>query len=109
MLHTPFPLQVIGVCLSVVLLYVIGSSRHSSGVVTRQLIVLGKYSLFAYVAQIAALQLLRLGFPVDELSGIGTLLPLVLAVLATVGSVQAMAAFRARSAVVDRLYRTVFA
>ena len=54
-----FPLQVIGVCLSVVLLYGIGVKCGSRGTIQRCVVDLGKYSLFAYVVQIVILQLLR--------------------------------------------------
>jgi peptidoglycan/LPS O-acetylase OafA/YrhL len=50
-------LQVIGVCLSVALFYMIGE-RIGDNVLSRRVIWLGQYSLFAYILQIAVLQVL---------------------------------------------------
>jgi hypothetical protein len=53
------------------------------------------------------LQALRRG--AGTLGGAPLALPLIVAVLATDGAVQAMAALRVRWTIADRLYRAVFA
>jgi peptidoglycan/LPS O-acetylase OafA/YrhL len=104
-----FPLQVVGVCLSVMLIYTIGARWGTHGLPQRCVVELGKYSLFSYVTQIAALQLLRRGLRGADLTGAELLVPFALALAATILAVQLVVTVRARSAVADSLYRTVFA
>jgi hypothetical protein len=101
-------LQVIGVSLSVLVLYAIAGWR-SPAVLHRAVVELGKYSLFAYVAQIAVLQVLRRGLRGHDLTGAEIALPFIAALLATVAAVQAMALVRHRSTIADTMYRAVFA
>jgi peptidoglycan/LPS O-acetylase OafA/YrhL len=56
-----YPLQIIGVCLSLMIIYLIGERGGQAGRVRSQIILLGKYSLFGYIAQIVILQLLHRG------------------------------------------------
>jgi hypothetical protein len=107
--NVPFALQVIGVSLSVLLLYAIGSAWRVPAGLHRSVVQLGKYSLFAYVAQIAALQVLRRGLRGHDLTGAELALPFVVALLVTILAVQAVALVRQRSTTVDSLYRAVFA
>lgn len=104
-----FPLQVIGVCLSVALLYLIGVKWESGGVVQRHVVELGKYSLFAYITQIAALQLLRRGLRGADLVGAQLLVPFAVCLIVTVVAVRLMTEARSRSTVADSVYRTIFA
>ena len=103
-----FPLQVIGVCLSVLLIYVAGATSLSAGPAGRCVVELGQYSLFAYLAQIVVLQLLRRGFRDLALPG-APLAALVTATILTIAAVDVVATARARSTGADRLYRAVFA
>jgi hypothetical protein len=109
LVNVPFALQVIGVSLSILVLYAIGSRCQSPAGVYRAVVELGKYSLFAYVAQIAALQALRRGLRGHELVGAELAIPFVLALLVTVLAVQTMAVVRRRSSIADSIYRAVFA
>jgi peptidoglycan/LPS O-acetylase OafA/YrhL len=107
--NVPFALQVVGVSLSVLLLYAIGSVWRSPARVHRSVVELGKYSLFAYVAQIVTLQVLRRGLRGHDLAGAELAIPFVVALLITILAVQAMALVRQRSALADSIYRAVFA
>lgn len=107
--NVPFVFQVIGVSLSVLLLYAIGRAWRSPAGLHRSVVELGKYSLFAYVAQIAALQVLRRGLHGRELAGPELAIPFVVGLLMTVLAVQAMALVRQRSTIADSIYRAVFA
>jgi peptidoglycan/LPS O-acetylase OafA/YrhL len=104
-----FPLQVIGVCLSVLLIYVIGVKSGADGLLQRCIVELGKYSLFSYITQIAALQLLRRGMRGADLAGAELIVPFAVGVVVTMVAVQIMVTVRARSTLADSLYRTVFA
>ena len=52
-----FPLQVVGVCLSLMIFYGIAVATDTQTLVYRRIVVLGRSSLFTYMAQVAALQL----------------------------------------------------
>lgn len=104
-----FALQVIGVCLSVLLIYIIGVKWGTQGRLQRCVVDLGKYSLFSYIAQIAALQLLRRGLRGADLTGAALMIPFALGLIVTIVAVQLMVTLRARSQAADSLYRTVFA
>jgi len=101
-------LQIAGVCLNLAVLYVVGeSSRSTSG--ARLLSRLGGYSLFAYIAQIAILQVLRAGLrPLGSVHVVAGL-ALFLGILLTVLSVEILDRARRRMVPVDRVYRVVFA
>ena len=60
--NVPFPLLIVGVFLSVMVIYLVGASGSESGTIRSEFILLGKYSLFAYISQIAILQILSAGF-----------------------------------------------
>jgi hypothetical protein len=103
-----FPLQVIGVCLSVLLIYTAGVRAPSTSV-RRITVQLGKYSLFGYIAHLVILQGLRFGFRRFDLSPAVVLVPFAIALVLTVAVVALVSAVRGRSGAVDRLYRVVFA
>jgi hypothetical protein len=104
-----FFLQVGGVCLSLMLIYLMGVRLGANGGGQRLIIELGKYSLFAYIAQVVLLQMLRRAIGGVELHEIGLLLSLTASLVLTTLSVELLSAARARSVTVDRLYRAIFA
>jgi hypothetical protein len=103
-----YPVQVIAACLNVLVLYRIG--REVAGATAVGWIVtLGKYSLFAYIAQILILRLIRMTVQGGQLPSAMLIVTFVVALGATVGSVYVVALLRSRVTMADRLYRTVFA
>jgi len=104
-----YPLQVVGVCLSLMVLYLLGDRDGQPGRFRGVVILLGKYSLLGYIAQIAILQFLRrgLGHVGSETVVLG--MSFLLAVALTVASVEAVDCLRSKSTTMDRLYRAVFA
>lgn len=104
-----FPLQIIGVCLTLLLIYVIGTTEGKVGPVYGIFVLLGKYSLFGYIGQIAILQLLRRAIPPLRLESVELPLSFVLAFALTVLSVECLDRLRAKSGVTDKLYRAIFA
>ena len=104
-----FPLQVIGVCLSVLLIYLVGVKLGTGGAIQRCVVELGMYSLFAYITQIAVLQLLRQSLRRVDLKGVELLVPFAVCQIATIVTVRLMIAVRVKSPFADSLYRTVFA
>lgn len=105
----PFPLQMVGVPLSVTIIYLIGASVRESGKITRVVILLGKYSLFGYISQIAILQILSAGFRHVHLGVAGLGMSFLAAFALTILSVEVVDRVRARTAGMDKLYKAVFA
>lgn len=104
-----YALQVIGVCLNIAIIYLVGASRFASTWVGRTVVLLGKYSLFGYISQIAILQLLRRAVAAGG-SGVLLLgLSFVAAFVLTTLSVMLIDSMRKRSSVIDRSYKFVFA
>jgi peptidoglycan/LPS O-acetylase OafA/YrhL len=104
-----YPLQVPGVCLSVLLIYMFSDMRGTHGTIDQSVVRMGQYSLLAYIAQIAVLQLLRRGVGPMDTSGVTLSLLLGIAVAATMASVELAVVLRRHSVVCDRLYRLVLA
>ena len=107
LLGVPFVLRVIGVCLTLALIYTAGA--RGNGPISRHIQVLGKYSLLGYISQIAILQVLHRSIshfnpgvwalPVSLFAGFA---------LVMIG-VEAVDRARPRSTILDRYYKAIFA
>jgi hypothetical protein len=104
-----YPLQLIGVCLSLMIIYLLGQRSGEPGKVRRRIVLLGKYSLFGYIAQIVILQFLRLGLKNIDSKVAVLAFSFALAFALTILSVEIINLTRAGSITVDRLYKAVFA
>jgi peptidoglycan/LPS O-acetylase OafA/YrhL len=105
----PFPLQMVGVPLSVTIIYLVGASGSESGRVRSEVVLLGKYSLFGYISQIAILQILSAGFRRVDLGVAALGISFLAAFILTIVSVEVVDRLRSRVASIDRLYKSVFA
>jgi hypothetical protein len=104
-----FVLQICGVFLSLMVIFLIADRDNEPGWSRRQVVLLGKYSLLGYIAQIVILQGLRRIFWFSQ-HGVGVLLAsLLLATLLTMMIVEAADFARRKSRLADSLYRLVFA
>ena len=103
------PVQVAGVCLSLLVLYLVGDGWGEESRMKRHVIELGKYSLLAYIGQVVVLQVLRRGLQNFTLTGVELAIPLALTFALTGAAVELTAATRRRVPVFDRVYRAVFA
>jgi hypothetical protein len=106
--NVSYCLQIIGVLLSLGILYLLGTAETGSRW-HRQITLLGRYSLFGYIAQIAILQILRRGFRPFNLGPAMLVISFILAVVFTQLSVEITDHARLRSKILDSLYRFVFA
>jgi peptidoglycan/LPS O-acetylase OafA/YrhL len=103
-----YPLQIVGVVLSLAGLYLIGESGMIAGWTHHHAVFLGRYSLLGYIAQIAILQaLLRVAAKFGMQLAI-SLLMLPVAIVLTSAVIAGTDVLRRRSAIADRIYRTVF-
>jgi peptidoglycan/LPS O-acetylase OafA/YrhL len=90
-------------------LYLVGQFSGRPGKVWATVVLLGKYSLFGYIAQIAILQALRVGLNHAGSKALVLGLSFVLAFALTVISVAIVDRAREKSTAVDKSYRAVFA
>ena len=104
-----FLLQIVGVCLSLSIIYVLGTRNDGPERVRRAVILLGQYSLLGYIAQIVILQVLRRGLQHVSLSRVSAGIVLIAGMVLTLISVAAVDHARLRAGVVNRLYLAVFA
>jgi len=107
--NVPFLLQVIGVFLSLMVIYLVGTSGSESDKIRSEVILLGKYSLFGYISQMVILQFLNAGLHhVDP--GIAVLVISFIAAFAlTIISVEVVDRARTKAPSMDKLYKAVFA
>jgi peptidoglycan/LPS O-acetylase OafA/YrhL len=103
-----YPLQILGVCLSLMVIYLLGSGNSEPGRIRRHIILLGKYSLFGYIAQIAILQLLYRGLGHGNLRASILGMSFLMALALTLLSVEVVDRARAKVTAVDRFYKVVF-
>ena len=104
-----YPLQIVGVCLSLMIIYLAGQQSDQPGRINETIVLLGKYSLFGYIAQIAILQVLRAGLRHISPESAALAISFVLAFVLTILSVELAHRARAQSTTVDVLYKSVFA
>ncbi len=104
-----YPLQIVGVYLTLMIIYLIGLKPGEPGAVRGWVVLLGKYSLFGYIAQIAILQILHVALKTVSPPFLLLAVSFVLAFVLTVVSVEILDRLRKRSSVVDTVYRAVFA
>jgi hypothetical protein len=107
--NVPFPLLVVGTALSLTVIYLIGASGSESGRIRSEVILLGKYSLFGYIAQIGILQVLSVGFHRVGLGFAMLVISFIAGLVLTIASVEVIDRARARATGVDKLYKWVFA
>jgi peptidoglycan/LPS O-acetylase OafA/YrhL len=104
----PYLLQVVGVCLTLTVIYWLGTISGDSGAVSSSVILLGKYSLLGYIAQIAILQLGHRGLRHVTLAPWELCLSLALAAALTMICIEATDRARAKAPLVNAVYSAVF-
>jgi hypothetical protein len=104
-----YPLQVVGVCLSVLLLYAVGRRLTGQSWVQQRILVLGKSSLLTYIAQIALLLFLSALLRVSDLGTFTIPISCAMAFGMTSAVVEAVGWARTKSCAFDRTYKAVFA
>jgi peptidoglycan/LPS O-acetylase OafA/YrhL len=100
-------LQIVGVCLSLAILYWIGLEDEASRI-RKVVILLGQYSLFAYIGQILVLQILRRGLGSSGTSMGVSGLAFCACVACTILSVEVLDRARIRIVAVNKAYTAVF-
>lgn len=105
--NATYLLQIAGVCLNVAVLFWLGETGRRTSI-ARLLARLGAYSLFAYIAQIAVLQVLRVGLRPLGASTEISFVALLLAFVGTVLSVEMVDRARRWNGRVNALYGAVF-
>ena len=104
----PYVLQVLGVCLNVAIIYLVGASGWAANWTGRVVVLVGKYSLFGYISQIAILQILRRVIGTSTFGMYRFAVSFILGFVLTTSFVMLLDAARRRSAPIDRCYKLVF-
>lgn len=106
--NATYPLQIVGVCLSVALIYAFAGWCGESNYAGRTAIALGQYSLFGYIIQIVILQILHkaLRFEPDSDGLIG--LAFVVCIVGTITSVKIVNWSRLKYRSVNTIYSAIF-
>lgn len=107
--HEVYLMQITGVCLTLAVVYLIGARPEGPAWLRNATVLLGRYSLFAYILHIVILQALRTATRGSDSGPVLTSLFLPTAALVTVFSVMAVDRARARTQAVNKLYAAVFA
>ena len=102
-------LQIFGVCITLLVIYWCGTRNMEEHATGRIAILLGQYSLFSYIVQIAILQILRGRFQALASAPALAAVALAACITGTILSVACLKQSRRRIAVVDTLYKAVFA
>lgn len=103
-------LEVIGVCLSVIFIYGVGVKISRSRPLGSTLVMLGKYSLFAYIVQIGLLQVLQRGLTATDIHYVLLwTLSFIGAFALTIMAVWAVHQICSKSLIGHKMYRLVFA
>jgi len=105
--NVPFGLEIVGVCLTVMALYLIGTIDFQPSRIRQEVLLLGKYSLFGYISQIAILQILGAGLRHFNLGASRLVISAIAAFALTVISVELVDRGRAYRSI-DKAYRAVF-
>lgn len=105
----PFPLLVIGVVLTLMIIYRIGCLVGRSGTASKEVVLLGKYSLLGYIAQIAILQTLSVVSRHRVLGPAWLTASFLAAFVFTIASVEVTDRARVKVASLDKLYKAIFA
>lgn len=109
-LNVPFPLLIVGVCLTLWGIYLIGSIAAIPGAIRGQIELLGKHSLFGYIIQIAILQALSLTFrhvDIEPTAAAGV--SFVASFALTIAAVAVVEQLKSKSVIANRLYKAAFA
>jgi peptidoglycan/LPS O-acetylase OafA/YrhL len=104
-----FPVQVGGVCVTLAVLYALGSWWGEHDIASRTIILLGQYSLLGYISQIIILQALRRLLPHLAVAASFPVVALVLGAALTILSVWLVHISRKRWMLASRMYAAVFA
>lgn len=104
-----YPLQIAGVCLSLIVIYACGIKVGDQGWGQGLVALLGRYSLLGYIVQMGVILILLACLRRLALGHMAIILSFVGAFLGTILIIVAVDRTRARSEIADKLYKTVFA
>jgi len=105
----PFALRVVSVCLTLLVIYAVGHRSQNPTPLFAHVNVLGRYSLFGYIWQIAVLQLLHRLLSHGTLGVTGLSMSFVAGFVFTMAGVEALDRLRPRWQALDQVYRHAFA
>ena len=106
--NVPYPLEIMGTCLSVTIIYLVGTVSSRPNRIREGVLLLGKYSLLGYISQIAILQILAASVRHLSFRSAAVVISFPAAFALVVIAVEVVHRARLRAISIDRLYRLVF-
>lgn len=106
--NVPFILLIVAALLNLCILYLVGSRGNRASAVRNEVILLGKYSLFGYISQVAILQVLSKAYQRVDLGVARLPTSFFAAIVFTILAVEFVDRARAKSRGADRLYKAIF-
>jgi hypothetical protein len=107
--NVPFLLLIVAVLLNLCIIYLLAARWNETSAVRNKVILLGKYSLFGYLSQVAILQFLSKAYQHLDLGVARLPSSFVAAAVLTILAVEFVDRARARSRVAAHLYKAIFA
>jgi hypothetical protein len=104
-----YALQIVGVCLNLLVAFLLGSIDGPIGLVRGLIVLLGRYSLFGYLAQIGIIVLLFHASTLVSATGGVPVAALIATITLTAGGTVVLDWVRTRAPFIDRCYSIVFA
>jgi hypothetical protein len=103
-----YPIYVLNVVFSLMFLYMLGSKIISNNIFIYNIILLGKYSLFAYLLQIAVLQIIARILPFRYLITTRAIAGFIVTLASVMLSVYLLNHYKKKSNFLSKLYNLVF-
>jgi peptidoglycan/LPS O-acetylase OafA/YrhL len=107
--NVPFALLIVSVLLNLCILYLLGARGGKISAARKEVILLGRYSLLAYISQVAILQVLSKVYQRVDPGAAKLSSSLFAAAVLTILTIRLVDRARTASANADRLYKTIFA
>jgi len=104
-----FVLQTVGSLLTLLVFYWLGKRTENDTKIYRLVVTLGRYSLFAYIAQIALLQTIRAGIRHGNLGAGSLVVSFAASFISSIFAVVVIDFIRSKDRLTDKIYRYVFA
>ncbi len=104
-----YPIYVSIVILNLTLFYVLGSKLDKNHILVSKVILVGKYSLFSYLFQIAFLQVLKRSHLMSSFQVNITALAFILTTIATISAAQLTEHLRKKISLIRKTYSLIFA
>jgi hypothetical protein len=104
----PYLLRLVGVCLSLLILYGLALALSPQSVIYQQFVLFGRYSLFGYIFQLGILQIL-FRIPMTSVPGLNFVIMALITLVLTWSATRIVERLRRTTPIFDWSYKVIFA